>query len=276
MITKFKMFEKLDKNQDDYRVSANYEPSKGGFYLRFTNNPDIDLIHKYSRWYDNGLSTTDAEEQGYLTDDDFGYYKNHTGLSGHFLDVETLSDAISKVEKKEWWFKNSKTDNWAIFESDDSDFSVKQDTPEGNTFSPYKVLFVKNFNLKEGVTPKSSTEEEIDRLLDQGYDNLTPEEKQFLKNPYEIKVPELKSQKEKQILKYYDIGKDFFNRVVGTDIRNYELNDNIDLFDIMDNEDEVYQVANTLYYMYGVQIDPEDNNDYKLINIFKKISNKII
>jgi hypothetical protein len=121
---------------------------------------------------------------------------------------------------------------------------------------------------------KTSMEEEIDRLMDKGYDNLTPEEKEFLKNPHEVEVHELKPQKEKQILKYYDIGKDFFNRIVGTDIRNYDLNDTIDLFDIMDNEDEVYQVANTLYYMYGVQIDPEDNNDYKLVNIFKKISSK--
>jgi hypothetical protein len=131
---------------------------------------------------------------------------------------------------------------------------------------------ITKFEMFESI--KTSMEEEIDRLMDKGYDNLTPEEKEFLKNPHEVEVPELKPQKEKQILKYYDIGKDFFNRIVGTDIRNYDLNDTIDLFDIMDNEDEVYQVANTLYYMYGVQIDPEDNNDYKLVNIFKKISSK--
>jgi hypothetical protein len=266
--------ENIKTSIEDYRVPKNYEPIKGGFYLRFTDNPDIDLIHKYSRWYDNDLSFTDADEQGYKTDD-FGYYKNHTGLSGHFLDVDTLKEAISEVEKKEWWFRNSKEDNWAIFESDDSDFTVKQDTPEGNTFSPYKVLYFRNYNLKESVTPKTNIEDEIDRLMDKGYDNLTPGEKQFLKNPYEITIPNnIKQQKEKQILKYYDIAQDFFDKIVGTDIRNYELNDSIDLFDIMADEDEVYQVANTLYYVYGVEIDPENNNDYKLVNIFKKISNK--
>ena len=78
-----------------------------------------------------------------------------------------------------------------------------------------------------------------------------------------------------EIDKYYKIAEDFFNRVVGRDIRNFELTDKLDLWDIFDTEDEVYHAGSTIYYMYGVQIDPENDDDYVLLNIFKKIYHRI-
>lgn len=135
---------------DKYYVDENYEPTKGGFYLRFTDDPNIDIEHKYSRWYMDDQELEAAKENGlkegkdYFKDEDSGdYYKLHTGLSGHYIDAETLGEAIQKVESKKHWFRNSEEDNWSIFESDD-DINVKQDTPEGNTFFPYKVLFQRN------------------------------------------------------------------------------------------------------------------------------------
>ena len=120
---------------------------------------------------------------------------------------------------------------------------------------------------------KPDLEIEMDDLLDKGIDNLTPEEIEFLKNPYKEK--ENKKPEKQEILKYYQIANNFFNKVLSTDIRNYDLDDKIDLFDILHNEEEVHEVVNSIYYMYGVQIDPENNSDFKLVNIFKKISEKM-
>lgn len=125
-------------------------------------------------------------------------------------------------------------------------------------------MIIKSFKIFEN----SLIQDEIDRLLDKGIKNLTPEEMAFLKNPvFKQKV----KQQTKEILKYYNVAENFFRRILFTDVRNYDLNDDLDLFDILANEDEVYDVANKLYYMYNVQIDPENNNDFKLLNIFKKI-----
>lgn len=124
--------------------------------------------------------------------------------------------------------------------------------------------------IKVFESTKSDFEIEMDKLLDRGIRNFKPEEIDNLKNP----VKEQPKQKE-EILKYYQIADNFFNRVLSTDVRNYDLNDQIDLFDITSNEDEVFQMANTIYYMYGVQIDPEKNEDFKLVNIFRKINDKI-
>jgi len=131
---------------------------------------------------------------------------------------------------------------------------------------------ITKFKIFENVTPKTNIEEEIDRILDKGYNNLTSDEKYFLKNTHNI-TKKYKSPIQK-IDNYYDIAQEFFKKIIGTDIKNYKLDDNIDLFDIMNNEDEVIQVVNMLYYIYNVQIDPEVDNDYKLLNIFKKISMK--
>ena len=132
---------------------------------------------------------------------------------------------------------------------------------------------LKKYNkwVKENVTPKPSIEDEIDALLDKGWNNLTPVQKDFLKNPNKPKEEEEKPKKD--ILKYYPTAEIFFRKVLGADVRNYDLDDNIDLYDIL-GEDEVYKAVNDIYYMYDIQIDPEDNNDFKLINIFKKISQK--
>ena len=119
---------------------------------------------------------------------------------------------------------------------------------------------------------KTDLEIEMDDLLDKGIENLTPDEIDFLKNPY--KEEEKKPQKQ-EILKYYQIADNFFKRILSTDVRNYDLDDKIDLFDILHNDDEVHEVVNSIYYMYGVQIDPENNSDFKLLNIFKRISDKI-
>lgn len=128
--------------------------------------------------------------------------------------------------------------------------------------------FIEKIEVFESA--KSDFEIEMDELLDRGIRNFKPEEIDNLKNP----VKEQPKQKE-EILKYYQIADNFFNRVLSTDVRNYDLNDQIDLFDITSNEDEVFQMANTIYYMYGVQIDPEKNEDFKLVNIFRKINDKI-
>jgi hypothetical protein len=119
---------------------------------------------------------------------------------------------------------------------------------------------------------KTDLEIEMDDLLDKGIENLTPDEIDFLKNPYKKEEKEFKKQ---EILKYYQIADNFFKRILSTDVRNYDLDDKIDLFDILHNDDEVHEVVNSIYYMYGVQIDPENNSDFKLLNIFKRISDKI-
>jgi hypothetical protein len=125
-------------------------------------------------------------------------------------------------------------------------------------------MIIKSFRIFEN----SLVQDEIDRLLDKGIANLTPDEISFLKNPvFKLK----KIEKPKEILKYYNIAEIFFRKVLFADVRNYDLNDDLDLFDILANEDEVYDVVNKIYYMYRVQIDPENNNDFKLLNIFKKI-----
>jgi hypothetical protein len=129
-------------------------------------------------------------------------------------------------------------------------------------------------NVSENVTPKTRIEDEIDRLMDKGYKNLTPDEQDFLKNPYKS-TEEPKEEPKKEILKYYSIAEDFFRRVLSTDVRNYELNDNLDIFDIVKDDNEAFDVANTIYYKYGIQIDPENNDEFKLVNIFKKINSKI-
>ena len=134
-----------------------------------------------------------------------------------------------------------------------------------------KAINIKGQIITEGVTPKTEVQDEIDRLMDKGLDKLTPEEKEFLKNPYKPKEPEKDTQ---EILKYYQIAENFFRNVIGVDIRNFELNDKIDLFDVLHSEEEVYHVGNVIYYKYGVQIDPDNNNDFKLVNIFRKIAEK--
>lgn len=130
-------------------------------------------------------------------------------------------------------------------------------------------------NIQEGLTPKTEVQLEIDRLMDKGMKNLTPDELSFLKNPVIKKKEPQPIQSSNEIDKYYKIAEDFFSRVVGRDIRNFELNDKLDLWDIFDTEDEVYHAGNTIYWMYGVQIDPENDNDYILLNIFKKIYHRI-
>jgi hypothetical protein len=130
---------------DEYFVDKDYKPIKGSLFLRFTDDSKSDIVHKYSRWYENDLTENEAKNQGYLKDE-FGYYKLHTGLSGHQLKSENLNDAISEAKSLRGTFKNINSDNWSIFESNDEDFSIKQDTPEGNTFSAFKVLFDRKFN----------------------------------------------------------------------------------------------------------------------------------
>jgi len=133
------------------------ELTKGSFYLRFTDDPSADLEHKYSRWYMDDMELEAAIERGlkegkdYFKDNAVGeYFKLHTGLSGHKLESETLAGAIKEVESKNNWFRRADEDSWAIFEDDESVFSVKQDTPEGNTFYPYKVHFFKEYNKTQG------------------------------------------------------------------------------------------------------------------------------
>lgn len=121
---------------------------------------------------------------------------------------------------------------------------------------------------------KTEVQSEVDRLMDKGLKNLTPEELEYLKNPYKQKE-EPEETDNLEILKYYTIAEDFFRKVIGRDIRNFELNDDLDLWDIMSTEEEVYHVGNIIYYKYGVQIDSENNDDFKLVNIFKKISQRI-
>ena len=45
-------------------------------------------------------------------------------------------------------------------------------------------IFEKSRLIEGVVTPKTYIENEIDRLIDKGIKNLTPKEKEFLKNPY--------------------------------------------------------------------------------------------
>jgi len=134
-----------------------------------------------------------------------------------------------------------------------------------------KAINIKGQIIIEGVTPKTEVQDEIDRLMDKGLENLTPEEKEFLNNPYKPKETEKDTN---EILKYYQIAENFFRSIIGVDVRNFDLNDKIDLFDVLHSEEEVYHVGNVIYYKYGIQIDPDNNNDFKLVNIFRKIAEK--
>ena len=112
------------------------------YFLRFTEDPQADIDHKYSRWYDSfGFSSAEAEENGLLKDQ-FGYYKNHAGLSGHRLDAESLTEALQDIQSglgpsHGVWFRNVHKDNFAIFEGYATDM---QDTPEGDTFIAERVV----------------------------------------------------------------------------------------------------------------------------------------
>jgi hypothetical protein len=138
-----------NKYIDTYYVDKSYgfdnDDMKGDFYLRFTDDPISDIEHKYSRWYDASLSDEEAEEQGYIVDEHGDYYKRHTGLSGHHLDSENLEDVINEAFLKNNVYKNINIDNWAIFESNNN-VNIVEDTPEGNTFFPEKLLFKRKYN----------------------------------------------------------------------------------------------------------------------------------
>lgn len=142
---------KAEKYFVDKTYSHENNQTKGDFYLRFTEKPVADVKNKYSRWYDSSLSDADAKEQGYIKDEDGDYYIQHSGLSGHHLNAETLEEAIREVEHKTNVFKNVNKDSWAIFEAN-YDVPTIEDTPEGNTFYPEKVLYQRLLNKL--ITPK--------------------------------------------------------------------------------------------------------------------------
>lgn len=201
-----------------------------------------------------------------------------------------IEELRNKVDSVPFHFINVGTGFFGLEESE-MEFTFKE-KPIGSKKNYYKPLIgfrfrkidntemkenkmITNFEIFEGLTQKSEVQMEIDRLMDKGLKNLTPDELSFLKNPVMKKDEPIDEPEKNEIDKYYKIAEDFFNRVVGRDIRNFELTDKLDLWDIFDTEDEVYHAGSTIYYMYGVQIDPENDDDYVLLNIFKKIYHRI-
>lgn len=165
---------------EKYYVPNDYVMEKGDFYLRFTDEPFNDLKHKYSRWYmdDNELEYCKnndlVEGEDYFYDEDSDkYYKLHSGLSGHHLESDNLEDAINEVYTKRNLFKNPKKDNWSIFECDD-DIDVEEDTPEGNSFYPYKVLYSRIYNIDNYLTEKNNDEDVSEEIcvIVNNYDEL--------------------------------------------------------------------------------------------------------
>ena len=260
MITSFKIFEK----------KFNQEPIKVGNFVYHSSNP----INRKSI-LEKGLIPRIGDQR-------LGVDIEYSGIEAVFA---------SNTEDKELMFHSYYDDDvykihttkipnitwYTDYNMGDASFGH----PHIVTFNPIPPEAIelihkgKGKNLLEGVvTPKTQVQDEIDRLMDKGFKNLTPEEMEFLKNPHKKQKPQNSNEKP-EILKYYQIAEEFFRSVVGRDIRNFDLNDNLDLWDIMNSEEEVYHVGNTIYYKYGVQIDPENNNDFKLVNIFKKIYQKI-
>lgn len=146
---------------EEYYADGSYNaPETTGnlFYLRFTDTPKLDIKHGSSRFYDSSLDEEEAISQGYQKDPSSGWFWEHSGLSGHHIEAESLDEAIRIAENEGPWFRDAKGDSWSIFENDESEY-VNEDTPEGNTFKPLKVLYSR---FVEGSSTRDDRENEIE------------------------------------------------------------------------------------------------------------------
>jgi hypothetical protein len=111
------------------------------FFLRFTEDVESDFSYGKSIW----ITYEDEKpepSQGVspLWNEEYGCWCfSHKGLSGHALEADTLEDAIKEVEDGRW-FSNIKSTSWAIFAGDDASHAFGVDTPEGDDFSPIKIM----------------------------------------------------------------------------------------------------------------------------------------
>jgi hypothetical protein len=257
MITSFKLFENI-----------NQKPVEVGEYLYHRSD-----IKNRDSIKENGLFPKTGVRR--------------LGVDKYKIDAIFATDS----SKKEEWFDSTFDDDcWRIDTSKIPDVVWYKDLNMGGYGSRnHHVMTLQSIppdalqliyegtgrdTLFEGVTPKSEVQTEIDCLIDKGIENLNSKEIEFLKNPYKPK-PESKLRNGQDIMKYYGIASNFFEKVIGTDIRNYELNDDLTLFDILANEEEVDHVVNIIFYKYHIQIDPENNDNYKLVDIFKRIYERI-
>lgn len=113
------------------------------FYLRFTTSTDDDMTYRHSLWIewneDDPSQIPSGPVQGeWIWVDKFECWcMKHSGLSGHYLEAQTLEEALEEVREGRW-FGNISHEEWAIFEGT---WSIVQDTPEGDTFTPHRVVF---------------------------------------------------------------------------------------------------------------------------------------
>lgn len=147
------------------------ESGNGYLFLRFTEDPQADMQHGFSRWYVEDMELELAIEKGEsLESDQFGTYRKHAGLCGHDLETEDLEDAIQDINKgwepRSGWFRDIETSNYAIYEGYETSI---QDTPEGTTFRAEKlVAFVVNdvesFNNWRDNYSECLTEESMGKI----------------------------------------------------------------------------------------------------------------
>lgn len=113
-------------------------------FLRFTDSIEDDMKYRRSLWIQPAFQVEENHdfaqwEEGVdyirLDDDMIGVF--HDGLSGHVLKSETIEDAIKEVEAGTWFYKLDRS--WAIYEVDGR--LAHGDTPEGDTFSPSRVIY---------------------------------------------------------------------------------------------------------------------------------------
>lgn len=243
MITSFKIFEK----------KFNQELVKVGNFVYHSSNP----INRKSI-SEKGLLPKKGEQR--LSDPNFKYgkaifatnSKNKRNWFDSTYDDDVFRIDTSKINNIWYEDKNmySEFQNLHILTFEPIPPEAIELIYKGSGNDKLKRNWKKN-RIIENVTPKTQVQDEIDRLMDKGIKNLTPEEMEFLKNPHKKQEPQ-KSKDKPEILKYYQIAEEFFKNVVGRDVRNFELSDNLDLWDIMNTEEEVNHVGNTIYYKYGV------------------------
>ena len=180
-----------------YFVEKQYPGEKGDLFLRFTKQPFKDIENKKSRWYEPGIDEETAKIEGYLYDKNIGeYYKEHSGLSGHELDALTLPEAIKEIKKGGYW-RDIDSDSYAIYE--DTGRIVAQDTPEGNTFEPYKVLFQSKKDINSFASGNPAEDHKI--FIKQALSENKPVPESVLKDYPELKVKPKKTFKKPKQLK---------------------------------------------------------------------------
>lgn len=131
------------------RIATPYTPpaitrDSDGLYLRFTQYPEIDMKQRRSIW-----ALRDEEMEHGIKPD--GHLENgtpfvwHKGLSGFYIDAETVEEALEIVyASRSWHIFNPHTDSFAIFEGYDASYRHGYETTEGSDFIPTAIVYFKD------------------------------------------------------------------------------------------------------------------------------------